>query len=639
MKNFGWRLVAPVLALICLSHQVKATSPQIDAVEPLHWWVGMAESRLQLLIYGTEISKATVRVHGQGLTLERIERTDSPHHVFLHLRVASDAKPGVRQLEFEQGNNRRRVDYLLKAREPGSAQRRGFTGQDVLLNLMPDRFANGDPSNDTIEGMGDAANRSAAGGRHGGDLQGLIKRLDYLAGMGFTALWLTPVVENRQAAYSYHGYAATNLYRIDPRFGTLDDYKKLAAEARQRGIGIIQDAVPNHIGNQHRWLAQPPSADWINPPPTTAPLTSHARTSIRDPYAAQADRDIFTQGWFAPTMPDLNNTNPLLAEYLVQNAIWWIEEVGLIGLRVDTWSYSDATFLANWAARLRREYPRLGIVGEEWSLNPLVVSAWQAANPLLGTPVQPAKTPADTATPALPSLMDFPLHDVLRRSLAESDSLGGGWRRLYDFMVNDRLYADPGQLVLFEGNHDTPRLASALDHDPALQRMALAFILTTKRIPQLYYGVEVMLDSPKTHDAFDRFRADFPGGWPSDSTDAVSGRGLSPAQRDLQQWLRTLMQWRKTQPALHRGQLTHFVPDEATYVYIRHLAGSPTVLVAFNKSTQPRTLAMQRFAAVVPANASGTDITTGERLDLTKELVLPQRSVRVIELSSTKALP
>lgn len=610
-----------------------AAPPQVDALEPPHWWVGLAERRLQVLAYGPDIAQAQVRVKGSGLSLERVQRTDSPHHLFLHLRVAATARPGVRQLIFERPGERHSVDYLLKAREPGSAQRRGFDGRDVLLNLMPDRFANGDPANDTVPGMGDAADRLAPGGRHGGDLRGVTQRLDYLADMGFTAVWMTPVVENRQQSYSYHGYAATDLYRVDPRLGSLDDYRQLGLKARQRGIGLIHDAVPNHIGAGHRWLAQPPAADWLNPAPPQAALTNHARTTVRDPYAAPADRASFTRGWFSPSMPDLNTAQPLLAQYLVQNALWWIEEIGLMGLRVDTWGYSDPGFLAQWAGRLMQEYPRLGLVGEEWSLNPLVVSAWQAGNPLLGKPQAAArKVPADATQPTLPSLMDFPLHDTLRRALVEPESFNTGWVRLFDFMVNDRLYADPARLVLFEGNHDVPRLAAAMNGDPALQRMALAFTLTTRRTPQLYYGVEVMLDSPKTHDAFDRFRADFPGGWPGDEADAVSGRGLQPEQRELQQWLRKLMRWRQTQPAVHQGQLTHWQPQDGTYVFARHLPGSPTVLVAFNKGDQARELPTARFAPVLPPGARATDAITGETLDLSQTLALPPRSVRVLAL-------
>lgn len=610
-----------------------AAPPTVDAVEPPHWWTGFATAPLQVLVYGPGIAQARVRVQGSGLTLARVQRTDSPDHVFLHLHIAPGAVPGPRTLVFERGAERTTVAYLLKARAPGSAQRRGFDGRDVLLNLMPDRFANGNPANDTLPGLGDPADRSQPGGRHGGDLQGITERLDYLAGLGFTALWLTPVLENRQPAYSYHGYAATDLFRIDPRLGTLDDYKRLAAEARRRGLGLIQDVVPNHIGDGHRWLAHPPARDWFNPGPPAAALTNHARSSIRDAYAVSADRDGFTRGWFAPTMPDLNTTQPLLAQYLVQNAIWWIEEVGLMGLRVDTWSYSDAGFLARWAARLRQEYPQLGIVGEEWSLNPLVVSAWQQGSPLFGDVARSQRrAPADATRPALPSLMDFPLHDTLRRALNEPEGWGTGWTRLYDFMVNDRLYGDASRLVLFEGNHDVPRLAPALNHDPALQRMALAFVLTTRRIPQLYYGVEVMLDSPKAHDAFDGFRADFPGGWAGDASDAVTGRGLRPEALALQQWLRRLMTWRQTQPALHRGQLTHFLPRDGTYVYLRSLAGSPSVLVAFNKGDTERVLATSGLAPDLPAGSRGTDILTGEALDLTTELTLAPRSVRILEL-------
>jgi glycosidase len=471
--------------------------------------------------------------------------------------------------------------------------------------------------------MPDRVDRSDPGARHGGNLQGLIDKLDYIAAMGYTAIWPTPLTESREPRFSYHGYAASDTYRVDPRYGSLSDYRRLADEARKRGLCLIQDVVPNHISAHHWWMKDLPAPDWLGYEGQPV-LTSHARTTVSDPYAATVDRQRFTSGWFDASMPDMNQRNPQLAIYQIQNAIWWIEEIGLCGLRVDTYGYSDAALINEWTRRILQEYPRLNIVGEEWSDNPAVQAYWMRG-----------RTQADGFVSHLPSVMDFVLQGALRQALVEPDSVSTGLGRLHAALVNDQLYPDAGNLMLFDGNHDTPRLYSALNQDPALVRMALAYVLTMKRVPQLYYGTEILMESPKRQDAFDAFRADFPGGFAGDAVDAVSGRGLRPEQVELQAWLRRLLNWRKTQAVIHHGALTHFVPEDGCYVLFRH-QDSHVVMVAFNKAAEARVLQTGRFREVLPAHAQGVDIMSGESLDLSTRLRLPPRSVLIVQIEARR---
>ena len=615
--TFGF-FIAIFSAVLTPAYAANATV-KIDHVEPPHWWVGMKNVRLQIMLHGANIAQYQPSIAQAGVRIDRVTRTTNPNYLFIDLQISADTKAGMLPIVLQYASQTQIIQYELKTREAGSAQRVGFSSADVVYNLMPDRFANGNPANDNAAGYTEQADRSKEGGRHGGDIQGIINHLDYIADMGFTAIWPTPMTESNQPSFSYHGYGATNTYKIDPRYGSNDDYKRLVKTARSKGICVLQDLVPNHIGNQHWWMKDLPAGDWLgydNKPV----ITNHARTSSSDPYVNAADKKSFVSGWFDTTLPDVNQNNPLVATYQIQNAIWWIEEAGLCGLRVDTYTYSQRDFINEWTRRILDEYPKFNIVGEEWSDNAVVLAYW-----LRG------KTQKDGFVSHLPSLMDFPLHGTLRTALLEKEAFNTGMVKLFNALVNDQIYPDAGNLVLFDGNHDTPRIASALNEDPALVRMALAYVLTMKRVPQIYYGSEILLPSPKRHDAFDAFRVDFPGGWMGDKVNAFTGAGLSNEQASLQSWLRTLLQWRKTQTAIHQGDLRHYVPEDGTYVYFRFNAKSK-VMVVFNKSDQERTLKTERFREVLPANANGKDIFSAKKIDLRNTLTVPARSVTVIEL-------
>ena len=620
-RFFSRSLAAFALAaMLCLgpaavSAAGKASSTPVSY--PPNWWVGMHDARLQLMVQGAGIgaSEATLDENPRA-KIVKITRVDSPNYLFIDLQVNEDATPGELVLRLARSGAEHVIRYPLLARAPGSAKRRGFDNRDVILNLMPDRFANGDPRNDRVAGYAEAADRNNPGGRHGGDLRGMRDHLDYIAGMGYTMIWPTPLIENAQTEYSYHGYAATDLYRIDPRYGSNADYREFVVAANGKGIGVIQDVVPNHIGDGHVWMKDPPTTDWLTYGGRYDP-TRHGRTAVVDPYAARSDRDDFTQGWFAPTMPDLNQQQPLLATYLTQNTIWWIEYAGLSGLRVDTFGYSDNTFLAEWTRRIRAEYPGFSMVGEEWSANASVVARWQNG--------------WVEGKPGMPNMMDFPLSETLRTALAEPENdYAGGLRRLYEAMVNDRLYTAPTALVAFEGNHDMPRLYSVLGENLHSYKIALTYLATMPRIPQLYYGTEILMTSPTTRDDA-ASRRDFPGGWPGDRINAFTGAGLTPLQTEAQTWLRSLLNWRKTATAVHQGRFLHYLPRDGVYVYFRD-DGAQRLMIVLSRNNAPVELQLDRFAEGLKGATAARNALTGAYVALEKTMPVPAHAALVLEL-------
>jgi neopullulanase len=614
------RLLAALLCALLLQPAGAASPPTpVDRVEPPHWWTGMADPRLQLMLHGRGIAAFTPALRHPGVRITGVQRTSNPNYLFIDLHIAPGTRPGTLDLRLQRGSQVLHQPYALLAREPGSAQRKGYSAADVILNLVPDRFANGNPANDDLPGFADKANRASdAAGRHGGDIQGIVDHLDDLAGMGYTMLWPTPLIENNQPNYSYHGYAATDLYKIDARFGSNEDYRRMVALARQKGIGIIQDIVLNHIGSGHWWMQDLPAPDWLTNGGRFVP-TEHFRTAVSDPYASQADKRNFTEGWFTENMPDMNQRNPLVATYQIQNSIWWIEYAGLAGVRVDTYGYSDTAFLSEWSRRVMQEYPKLNIVGEEWSGNPVVVSYWLRGH-----------RNRDGFVSHTPGMMDFPLHEALRRALVADDGMFTGLSDLYAALANDQLYPEPMNMVLFEGNHDVPRLFSVLREDLALTKMALAYVLTMPRVPQLYYGTDVLMTSPTQRDD-GATRRDYPGGWAGDTVSGFTGAGLSAEQKEMQGFLKRLLNWRKAQPAIHRGKLMHYAPDRGTYAWFRY-DGTQRVMVVINKSRQAVPLATERFEEALAGRRTGTDVLSGQVHDLAGTLNVPARSVLVLAL-------
>ncbi|WP_144208361.1 glycoside hydrolase family 13 protein [Shewanella donghaensis] len=611
------------------------------SVEPESWWAGMHNSQLQLLVYGENIADYDIQLtQSVGVTFKGINQSTSQNHVFIDLDL-THAKPQTIELSvFNNGKLTQTIDYPIQARKVGSSQRQGFSNKDVIYLITPDRFVNGNPDNDNHPDMLETANRSDKDGRHGGDILGIRKSLPYLKDLGVTQLWINPLLENNQAKYSYHGYSTTDFYKIDPRFGSNQEYKSLVEEAQQFGIGIIKDVIVNHMGSGHRWMADFPTNTWINGQSkwqqsnTDILYTSHRRTTVQDPYSMASDTADFENGWFTDTMPDMNQNDVLMANYLIQNSIWWVEYAGLSGIREDTYSYADKAFLTKWSKAIMDEYPNFNIVGEEWSANPVTVSYWQAG-----------KQNADGYVSYSPSMMDFPLYEVLISSLTDEESWGSGLINLYEMLANDVVYAKPTDLVLFEGNHDTNRLFSLMNNDLALYKMAIAYVLTSNRIPQIFYGTEVIMQSP-TKDRNDGLvRGDLPGGFAEsgfdgDKVSVFDTTSLSAQQQDALAFNKALLNYRKDSLAIQQGELKHFVPKDGIYVQARQFTQTgqnETLLVIYNKNEQQINLDLARFEAIIQSHikpySSATDIITQQTYSLDKPLTLKEKGVTILSLA------
>ena len=608
------RLAALLIGSLFLTgaavHAASAPAP-IDHMDPPFWWTGMHDRHLQLMVHGPAIADLEPALAYPGVRIAAVTRVANRNYLFIDLDIAPDTKPGDVVIDF-RGAHPTRFTYRLLARAAGSAERNGFGKADAIYQLMPDRFANGITSNDSVPGLADKLDRKLGHGRHGGDIQGIIDHLDYIAGMGFTQLWPTPLVENDMPAASYHGYAATDHYRIDPRYGSNDDYVRLSTEARKHGIGVIQDVVLSHIGLNHWWMKDLPTPDWINHNDGRFVATMHHRTAVQDPYASKEDASNFTTGWFSPGMPDMNQTNPFVANYLIQNSIWWIEYAGLSGLRIDTFGYSDGAFLAQYTRRVLAEYPHLNMVGEEWSKLPPVVAHWQRA------------------PTSMPSMMDFPLTEAMRTALADKNN-ENVFNDVYETLSLDTLYPDASNLVLFEGNHDMARLFSVVGEDVERWKMDLAFIMTLPRIPHFYVGDELLMTSTVGRRDDSSYRRDFPGGWAGDKVNAFTGAGLTPRQREAQAFVKKLVNWRKGASVVHDGKLMQYGPENNTWVYFRY-SDHKKIMVAFNANAKEAVLPAGRFHEMLSGVAAGTDVLTGRRFDLGKEIRLPAKSVVILEI-------
>lgn len=607
-------LITLATALLMTLSASAASAADTHRIEPPNWWVGMRDTSLQLMIHGAGVADAKpVLAPYPGVTLKASHRATSANYLFIDLDVSPAAQPG--ELTLTVGGATLR--YPLLARAPGSAERQGFGPRDAIYLVVPDRFSQGAQLGQA--GMKEGLHRADPSGRHGGDLAGMTRHLDYIAGLGFTQVWPTPLVENNSDKYSYHGYGATNFYKIDPRFGSNDDFGAFTSAARARGVGVIQDVVLNHIGSGHWWMRDLPAPDWVNEWKDYTE-THHARMTLQDPYASPSDRKRFTDGWFVPTMPDLNQRRPELATYLTQMTLWWIERFGLSGIRTDTYSYSDREFLTRWSARVMQEYPRLNIVGEEWSPHPAVVAYWQRG-----------KRNHDGYVSHTPSMMDFPMNANLLAALTETDGAFAGLAKLYEGLAHDFVYPAPAELVLFDGNHDTPRMFSLLKNDVGLTKIALAYMATTRRIPQVFYGSEILMQSPTERDD-GRVRADMPGGWAGDTTNAFTGAGLTAEQRGMQDWVRKLFNWRKNERVIHDGALMQYAPLDGVYVFFRFDAGR-TVMVVLNKTDKAVELPLARFAERVAPGNPARDVLGDRHFTLGATLTAPARSPLILEVT------
>lgn len=604
------------LVLVLVALPLAALAQSIDRVEPAFWWAGMHHPELQVMVYGDGIGAARATLAPTpGVTLDRVTAVESPNYLFLDLTVTDEAQPGALAFTFAGPEGTTTLDYELKARTraPGSYAQ-GFSSEDVIYLMMPDRFANGDPSNDTLPGLLEGADRANPNGRHGGDFAGVRDRLGYLDDLGMTAIWFTPIFENDMTpAYgAYHGYAATDMYATDPRFGTMDEFVGLVDAVHGRGLKVIMDMIHNHIGDQHWWMADLPTPDWVHDWAEVG-QTNYTGQAAIDPYAAEADRRQLVDGWFVREMPDLNQRNPLLAQYLLQNTVWWIEHTGVDGIRMDTYLYPDKAYMARWARHVMTEYPTFNIVGESWVTSVPHEAYWQDG----------FAAPGDGYASNLPSVTDFPLAFALR------DAPGGDLFKVYDTLAQDHAYPDPNALVTFFDNHD---LSRAYGQDLDALRLGLALQLTTRGIPQLYYGTEIAMPNGAQTGGDGYKRLDMPGGWPGDPRDAFVEAGRTETEQAAFETVRTLARWRQTADVVHHGRLTQFIPRDGVYVFFRWDADD-TVMVVLNTAAEPRTLALDRFAERVLDHTLARDVLTGDTLRLGETLAVAGRTAMVMELA------
>ncbi len=592
-------------------------SQHIAHLEPSNWWTGMNDPFVQILVHGDQIAEFTPSLDYPGVALKQVHTTENKNYLFLDLEITREAKPGILQFSFKRNSEGFQHPFEIKSRTAGSANRQGFTNSDAIYLITPDRFVNGNPDNDSVEGYMDKLNRAEEYGRHGGDIQGIINSLDYIASMGFTQIWPMPLEENKMDQWSYHGYAITDFYQIDPRFGDTKSYLELASKAREKGIGLIRDVVLNHCGSGHWWMKDLPSSDWINFGGKYV-NTNHRREVLRDIHASQADKELYTRGWFVETMPDLNQENPFMANYLIQNSIWWIEMAGLSGLRVDTYPYSDTKFLSRWSKRMMEEYPHLNITNEEWSTNPAITSYWQRN-----------KSNPDRYVSYVPTPMDFPLQDALVKGLNEEIQWNGDFNRIYQSISNDFLYADPNNLLIFPDNHDMSRIFTQLRENKDHWKMAMVLMATLRGIPQMYYGTEVLMSNPNS-DSHGEIRGEFPGGWPDHEVNAITGNQLSEGQKEAQNFIKTLFNFRKNTPALHDGKMMHFAPENGIYVYFRY-SESQKIMVILNKNEKLVELDLNRFREILSPSMA-IDRLTGKTVSLNKTLSVPSKSAWILEI-------
>ncbi len=604
------------LLLLLINGMISAQT--ISRVEPLCWWVGMKNQNLQLMVYGKEIGNADIKIEYPGVEIIRVNRVENKNYLFIDLFIRNDAKAGRFDITFNFSDKSSvKYSYELLSRRNGSSNRNGFSSKDVVYLIMPDRFENGDLSNDEVKGYRDKLNRKSQYGRHGGDIQGVINSMDYFSNLGVTTLWLTPVLENNQPEASYHGYAITDYYKVDPRHGSNDLYKSMVETAHQKRLKVIMDMVFNHCGHKHWWMDDLPTKDWVNVWPTFT-SSNYRGSVISDPYSSDYDKEKMSKGWFVPSMPDLNQQNPFLANYLVQNSIWWVEFANLDGIRMDTYPYSDKLFMARWAKEVMTEYPNFNIVAEAWLNDVPWCAYWQKG-----------VNNRDGYDSNVPTVMDFPLMYTLRNAFDEEQTWDKGIVRLYDLLSKDFLYSNPNNLLVFADNHDESRFFQKGDSIGRF-KMAMAFLLTTRGIPEIYYGTELLMTGQKS-DGDGMLRPDFPGGWPDDKRNAFISDGRTKKENEAWRYLQTLLKWRKSSEVVQTGKLKHFIPEDNIYVYFRYNS-TKTVMVILNSNKTPKVLKTERFNEMMGGYSKGFDVINSKTIEGLDKIKLSPRSALVIEL-------
>ena len=595
---------------------------EIERVEPPFWWTDMPVSGLQLQLYGEGLGQYRASVDYPGVSIKKQIAVDSPNYLFLYLEIESGAKPGELSITLTTGEYAITLAYSLEKRAPSTGRNQGFNASNVIYLIMPDRFTNGNQSNDSISGMLEKADRSDPTKRQGGDIRGIVENLDYIAGLGMTAVWFTPMFENDMAPEygAYHGYAATDLYRVDRRLGTNDEYKNLVQSVHARGMKVIMDMIHNHIGDHHWWMKDLPTNDWVHD------FDKHGLTNFRgtipaDPYASKYDRDRLIKGWFVPEMPDLDQRNEILADYLIQNTIWWIEFSGIDGIRMDTYLYPYPDYMSRWVEEILTAYPNFNIVGEAWVETVAGEAFWQRNQSGID----------DGYESYLPTVTDFPLSFAIRDALIEDFGHTSGLRRLYYLLSQDSLYSDPSNNIIFLDNHDMGRIYEQLGTDMKLFKMAYAFLMTTRGIPQVYYGTELMMGHEDRGGDDEGWRQTMPGGWLGDKRSVFTKSGRTKSENEIIEYITKLTTWRNTAQAIHDGALLHFIPENNIYVYFRILP-EETVMVIMNRNDNAVNLDLSRFSEAINSYQSGFDPLTENLHELSENLKVPGKTTLILDL-------
>lgn len=596
-----------------------ASKPVIDKIEPPFWWTGMACDTLQLMVYGNGIRESKVTIDYPGVSLLETIRPDSPNYLFLYLNITGDTKPGQMQIKFTQNNKSTTIPYSLKPRTMKPEDYKGFDASDVLYLIMPDRFAKGTAEtcgNYTLQ-YNPAENRKDPNARHGGNISGLRDILPYIDSLGVTAVWVNPVLTNDMPDGSYHGYATTDYYNIDPRFGSNREWNDFIADAQSRGIKVVMDMIFNHSGSNHPWFKDMPTKDWYNFPDKFV-QTNFRLTTIHDPYVSNYDRRRTVDGWFVEAMPDLNQRNPHLMKYLIQNSIWWIEESKINGIRMDTYPYADMDAMASWIKAVEREYPGFNIVGECWYNTEGSEAFWQR-NSYVNR----------HANPELPTVMDFIISIKARDAFSSQTGRLSGLNEIYDHLSLDFLFPDPQKILTFLDNHDTDRFLSEIPDSLGWWKQAMAFLLTSRGIPQIYYGTEILMNGSREK-SDGNVRKDFPGGFPGDTIDAFSHTGRTDIQNEAHDFLQKLLNWRKGNKVISEGSLKHFMPENGIYVYQRSLDGK-NVTVIMNGNDTPVTTTMERTLEILPYGSVLHDIISDTDFTVNETMTFPPRALYILE--------
>lgn len=596
-------------------------SPVVNRIEPPYWWTGMKNDTLQLMVEGPDIARSEVSVDYSGVKLIESVSLDSPNYKLIYLLVGPETLPGEMKLNFSRDGKKTTVNYSLLKRKKKGEDHDGFSSADVLYLLMPDRFAAGKkPDAKSYEGLEYKVepDRENPNGRHGGDIRGIIDHLDYLENLGVTAIWVCPVLENDMPGGSYHGYATTDYYRIDPRFGSNDDWNLLIEKAHEKGMKVVMDMIFNHSGVNHRWMKDLPSKDWYNHPDGNS-LTNFRLSTLHDPYVSEYDLDHTVNGWFVPGMPDLNQRNPHLMKYLTQNSIWWIESSGINGIRMDTYPYADMDAMSGWAAEIMNEYPNFNLVGECWYGQEDGAAFWQKGNRL---------NPKETN---LPTVMDFKLLTDGRKMFDEETDPWNGLNYLYDHLSHDYLFPNPQNILTFLDNHDSDRFLLKEPENLGSWKQATAWLLTSRGIPQIYYGTEILMNGSK--EGSDGYvRKDFPGGFPGDKINAFEASGRTEMQNEAYEWLSKILNWRKGEAndVIAHGSLKHFMPQNGLYVYERRL-GDRKVIVILNGSDKEVERSMERTLEIMPYGSEWKDVVSGKPVVIKEEMTFAPRQVMILQ--------